>query len=420
MVRRGRCFSLRRRVPARYRAVEQRQTVWLSLHTDSEDVARSKADRAWREMVEAWECRLAGDTEDAEARFAAAHELARVRGHRYLAIDQVAALPASDLVARVEAISSAARVPDPSEAAALLGTVPEPSITIERALDLYWTLSGERVIGKSPDQLRRWRNPRIKAVRNFVSVVSDKPIAEITRDDMLEFRQWWLERIASGEVLPGSANKDLTHLGDVLKTVNAMKGLGLVLPLGELSFREGEKRTRPPFSSEWISTKLLNPGALAGLNADARGIVLGMVNTGYRPSEGAALTRGSIRLDGPVPHIRIEPEGRQLKTPHARRVIPLTGVSLEVFREFPGGFERYRDSATLSATVNKYLRANDLLETPEHSLYSLRHSFEDRMLAAGIDDRIRRDVFGHSLDRSRYGRGASLEQVAELIGSIAL
>ena len=63
---------------------------------------------------------------------------------------------------------------------------------------------------------------------------------------MLDFRQYWLDRIEAGEVTANSANKDLIHLGDVLKTVNTMKRLGLVLTLGELSFKEGEKQTRPP------------------------------------------------------------------------------------------------------------------------------------------------------------------------------
>ncbi|MFN7057099.1 tyrosine-type recombinase/integrase, partial [Hyphomonas sp.] len=261
----------------------------------------------------------------------------------------------------------------------------------------------------------------VKAVRNFVEVVGNKPIEAITRDDMLDFRQHWLERIEAGEVTPNSANKDLIHLGDVLKTVNTMKRLGLTLPLGELSFREGETRTRPPFSAEWIRNRLLAPGALSGLNDEARGLLLGMVNTGYRPSEGAGLTAKTIRLDAAVPHIAIEPEGRQLKSAYARRVIPLTGVSLEAFRAFPEGFPRYRESsAGLSATVNKYLKAHGLLETPAHSFYSLRHAFEDRMLAAGIDDRIRRDLFGHRLDRERYGKGASLEHVARLVREIAL
>lgn len=110
-----------------------------------------------------------------------------------------------------------------------------------------------------------------------------------------------------------------------------MKRLGLSLPLGELSFKEGEKQTRPPFSEDWIRLRLLASGALDGLNGQAHALLLGMINTGYRPSEGAALTADTIRLDGDVPHISIEPEGRQLKSHYARRVIPLTGVSLEAF-----------------------------------------------------------------------------------------
>jgi integrase len=421
IVKRGSTFQLRRRVPQRYRGVEPRGVVWISLHTDSETVARSKADRAWGNLIEAWEARLAGDSEDAEARHAAAHELARIRGFRYLDVGLVARLPVDELVARVEAIGARRAAPDTVEASALLGTVPAPSLTLDKALELYWGLAREKTLGKSEDQLRRWKNPRVKAVRNFVEIVGNKPVEAITRDDMLDFRQHWLERIEAGEVTPNSANKDLIHLGDVLKTVNTMKRLGLTLPLGELSFREGETRTRPPFSPEWIRNKLLAPGALSGLNDEARGLLLGMVNTGYRPSEGAGLTAKTIRLDAAVPHIAIEPEGRQLKSAYARRVIPLTGVSLEAFKAFPDGFARYRESsAGLSATVNKYLKSNGLLETPAHSFYSLRHAFEDRMLAAGIDDRIRRDLFGHRLDRERYGKGASLDHVARLVREIAL
>ena len=186
-----------------------------------------------------------------------------------------------------------------------------------------------------------------------------------------------------------------------------------------MTIKEGEKRQRPPFSNEWIREKLLAPKALDGLNTEARCIVLGMVNTGYRPSEGAALGPDQIRLDGNVPYISIEPNGRQLKSDYARRVIPLAGVSLEAFQQSPNGFPRYADNPSLSATVNKFLKTNGLLETPAHSLYSLRHSFEDRMLEAGVDDRIRRDLFGHRLDRERYGRGASLEHLYQIVQGLA-
>lgn len=420
IVRRASTFHLRKRVPLRYRRVEPRVTVWISLHTDSESVAKQKAPVAWQHMIEAWEAKLAGDTGDAEKRFEAARELAAARGYRYLPAPQVAALPREELLARIEAVPVRKDAPDRREAAAILGGASEPKITVSRALELYWTLAADRTRGKSEDQMRRWKNPRKKAVANFLAVVGDKALAEISGDDMLDFRLWWAEKMEAEDLTPNSANKDLVHLGDVLKTINKLKRLGLVLPLTDLSFKAGEKRQRPPFSVKWIKDKLLAPGALAGLNTEARCIVLGMVNTGYRPSEGAALTAAQIRLDHNVPHISIEPVGRQLKSPYARRVIPLAGVSLDAFRECPKGFPRYADNPSLSATVNKFLRTNGLMETPDHVLYSLRHSFEDRMLAAGIDDRIRRDLFGHTLTRERYGHGASLEQLALEVQKLAL
>jgi len=137
IAKRGSTFHLRRRVPRRYRGVEPRETVWISLHTDSEMLARSKADRAWSQMIEAWEAGLAGNSEDAEARYEAARDLARARGFRYLDAGNVAKLPVEDVVARVEAIPAPANQPDPVEAAALLGTVPEPRITVTKALQLY-------------------------------------------------------------------------------------------------------------------------------------------------------------------------------------------------------------------------------------------------------------------------------------------
>jgi integrase len=417
---RGTTYHLRKRVPQRFASVEPRTTVWISLHTDSEKIAKAKAPAAWSELLGAWEAKLGGHNAEAEKYFEAAKQLAQARGFRYLPAERVANLPIDSLLQRVEAVRDKKGEPRKMEAAAILGGVVEPAITVTRALEHYWGLAKDKTLGKSDDQSRRWKNPRLKAVKNFVDVVGDKAIAEITGEDMLDFRQWWIERIEAEDLTPNSANKDLVHLADVLKTVNRMKRLGLVLPLGDLALKQGEKGQRPPFSDKWIKDKLLAARALDGLNTEARCILLGMVNTGYRPSEGAGLGPAQIRLDGPVPHISIEANGRQLKSANSRRVIPLAGVSLQAFRECPQGFPRYADNPGLSATVNKYLRENRLLETAGHSMYSLRHAFEDRMLAAGVDDRIRRDLFGHSLNRERYGKGASLDQLYEIIQGIAL
>lgn len=238
--RRGKGVYLYRRVPKRYESVETRRHIWLSLRTDSMSEAKGKAGPAWQQLIAGWEAKLSGDTSDAEKRFASARELAAVRGFRYQPVDTVAKMKIDELLDRVEAVPVRTGHPDMIEAAALLGGVEKPKITVSRALDLYWELAREKTIGKSADQLRKWKNPRIKAVRVFIEVVGDKDIAAITGDDMLDFRAWWLDRIENEGLKPSSANKDLIHLGDVLKTVNKMKRLNLVLPLSDLSFKEGE------------------------------------------------------------------------------------------------------------------------------------------------------------------------------------
>ena len=124
----------------------------------------------------------------------------------------------------------------------------------------------EKTLGKSEDQRRRWEAPRKKAVKNFVAVVGDKEIANITRNDKLDFRQHWLDRIVAGEVTANSANKDLIHLGDVLKTANTMKRLGLTLPLGELSFKEGEKLMGTGFCQTMMASA--KPVAIFGMQEE--------------------------------------------------------------------------------------------------------------------------------------------------------
>lgn len=420
LIVRDKTYHLRKRVPTRYAKIEPRRVIWISLHTDSETVAARKAGQLWDWMIDAWEARLAGDTADAEAKYAAAVDLAGARGFRFMKADAVAKLPVEAIVERVEAVTVSGRATHGLATAAILGGAVEPPITINRALELFWTMAKDRTIGKSEDQIRRWENPRKKAIANLVGVIGDKPLVEISADDMLEFRDWWVERVVAEGLTANSANKDLSHIADTFKTVNKLKKLGLVLPLSDLTIKGGEKRERPPFSVKWIKERILAPGALDGLNTEARCILLGMINTGYRPSEGAGLLAKHIRLDQDVPHISIEPDGRQLKNASSKRVIPLAGVSLEAFKTCPKGFPTYRNKDRVSDTINKFLKENGLRETPDHVLYSLRHSFEDRMIEAGVDERIRRDLFGHTLNRERYGKGATLEHLHKVVASIAL
>lgn len=420
---RGRKYSLRRRVPERYRSVEARVEVWVSLHTDSLTQAKEKATHVWEEHIAGWEARLAGKPADAAQHFDAVQRLAKSKGVKYIPVGQVVDLPIEELLKRIEAIGQVNRAPSHDDAKALLGAVDVPSLLLSEALEEYWELALDKVLKKSPDQLRRWKNPRIKAVKNFISLIGDKPISEISREDMLNFRKWWLLRVTVEGRDPSTANKDFTHLGSVLKTVNGMKQLGVDLPLGGLSLQEEKRKPRPQFSVEWIETKLLAPGALDQLEPQAKAIFLAMINTGARPSELANLMPSHIKLDHEYPHILIttedREEDRELKSGNAERKIPLLGVSLEAMKEFPSGFPLYRDNPTLSDVTNSYLTKHGLRETPKHVAYSLRHSFEERLRKAAIDERLRTELFGHAYFREKYG-APQLDELTEALQLIAI
>lgn len=159
------------RVPKRYASVEPRKLVSFSLHTDPMSAAVVKAAAVWDQFIAGLEAKLAGGTTDAEQRFAAARDLAEAKGFCFLRADKVAQLPLEQLRDRFAAISGFdehSEKLDKREAAALLGGVAEPPLTITRCLELYWTLSKDKRLGKAPDQVRRWENPRKKAIGNLI------------------------------------------------------------------------------------------------------------------------------------------------------------------------------------------------------------------------------------------------------------
>jgi hypothetical protein len=140
-------------------------------------------------------------------------------------------------------------------------------------------------------------------------------------------------------------------------------------------------------------------------------------------------------LDAEVPHISVRPRRandrknvevkqfgpHEVKSAASVRAIPLVGVALKVFERFPEGFARYMDkTGTASQTINTYLEENALLPTPDHTIYGLRHTFEDRMKRANIDYEVRMGLFGHTVSRPNYGSGGGLAWQRDLLKGMAL
>lgn len=417
------------RVPRRFAHVDPRAQVRRALFTNSEREARAKEPSIRAEFLAYWEALAAGENNDATAAYDAARRLAAARGFSYrTAADLATNASLDDLLRRLEAlIRPDGRVASSAECVALLGGVEPPTTKLSEALHEMMEFSAvDRLARFSDEQRKRWRQPREAAIADFIAVVGeDRPILEITRADAQAFRKWLDGRITGPDRLTrNTANKKIGFLSDLFRTWTEYHAIKAESPFAKLRFRDDQRRTkRLPFTADWIRQRLLAPGALDRLNEEARDVLLVMINTGARPNEiiGAGLADFAVDAELPFLDIRAN-ENRAVKTETSPRQIPLLGVSLDAARRIVarGGMSRYvGKSDSWSAAVGKYLRENGLRETPQHSAYCLRHSFEDRMTEAGVDDRIRAELMGHKYDRPDYGRGGSMERRAALLRPIS-
>lgn len=411
---RGKTYSLRWRVPAQYRGVEKRERVWVSLKTGDASEAKMRVPAAKADLIDAWERALGRkDEETIAGRFSRLVELAKCLGHRHKTIAEIADGPVEDLVARIETLANLPQ-PSPDTMAAVLGGVERPGIKVSELTGLYEKHTILEHREKNERQVHLWRLPRLRAVANWIEAVGDKPIHEITRGDVLDFRAWQVERVLEDGIQPSSANKDFTHLAGMLTAILDAHKLTNTAPFAGLYLKVGDPADRVPFSSEWIVKNLLCRDPLPGLNSEARDVLIVMQGTGCRPSEIIGLHPEDIYLTHNIPLFVVTKTGKAVKTKASLREVPLTGAALEAMRRNPNGFPRYRGKPTYwSNAVNKFLREANLLEDRQ-SAYSLRHSFADRLTNAGITGRQYWDMMGQAVKGEKYGAGSNSTTKLEL------
>ncbi|MES9948454.1 MAG: DUF6538 domain-containing protein [Candidatus Thiodiazotropha sp.] len=414
VIKRGNWFHFKRRIPKLYAHLYDDAVIQVSLKTDSEKIAAQRASILNNELERMWSDMARNISSPKNATYAEAVTIARMSGFGYRPAIEIASQDIGMIVSRLDAVKSDIEH-NPKKVKAVLGHHDRPQLTTSMALDEYFEFEKPNLLNKSKDQIRKWQNPRRKAVNNFIAVCGDKEVSQITRDDILTFREWWHERIKSEGLTANSSNKDFSYIGQLLTYVRDDKRIDIDVTglMSRVRFTETTS-TRPPFPTDFIKNNLLDLNNLRELNEECRLFLFAMADTGARPSElvGLNTENGDIRLDTNIPYIHIRPEiDKALKTPHSKRMIPLVGASLYAFQNLPDGFKHYyRKSDLLSATLNKYLQEHKLLPTKEHCVYSLRHSFEDRLTAAEPPDKVQAALMGHKYDRPRYGDGPSLEQ----------
>ncbi len=417
---RGKNFYYRRRVPEYVSDYDKRAIIKISLGTKDEKEAIRKA-AIYNDYIEDyWRSLIKGNGKaDPEAEYRTAIKLAKAHGFAYKNAVEIAKEPLEEIVERLKTANKA--IEQPETVSSVLGGTDVPELPLSTCADKYWPLCRDRLTNKSEHQIRKWKNPRLASINYFISAIGDKPLKAIARSDILQFRQWWMDRIEKGEVVAATANKNMMYVKDMLQVVGLQYEVATDFDVlfSKIRLKELEQ-SRPPFEASYVQDVLLSKHALNGLNDEARLLVFAMADTGARESELIGLTEEDIVLDEPIPYIWIRArENKALKTLTSERKIPLVGAALHAFQQLPSGFNHYRTADTASTTINKYLRENDLKPTPNHSLYSLRHTFKDRLRDAGAPEEVIDELMGHKKSGPKYGRGHMLEKKHEWLRKIA-
>lgn len=437
LIQRNGHWQYHRRVPTAFAGLGSKTSKFITISTKiavADDPKGSKAARVADRINEQQEARwrgLASGTPH-QQRWQDAVSIARSHGVDYLTPVEAAQRQIGELLTRIETLKVGDRRNDVAVVDAVLGGVEKPRVMLSNLLTEFEETQQTKISKMSPNQLRKWRNGKKAAVDKFIEVRTDKALSDLSRADFTGYADHWEARVISGEINAGTANKSISHLTGMVRAVNKRLRLGLDPSIfTETRLEGGRDGNRSPFTVEHIRNVILAPGALDGLNDEARDVIYIVMETGCRPSEIVNLSKSRIKLDVDIPHIRVEAEGRLLKTEHSERDIPLVGMALEAMKRHPAGFPRYHDNGdNLSATIMKHLKKEKLLpqisedvplkKRPKYGNYSFRHSLKDRLKAVECPEEMIDEIMAHVSGKPKYGDGYGLKLKAKYLKSIAL
>lgn len=408
----GSTWHLRMRVPKRYAAVVPKGEITRSLRTGDKKKAAELRPVVERQILAELDARLAGLATSPMPTFEVASTVAEMRSFPYRTAKELAAGSIGDILARVEDLVARRDAPKSVEAAALLGGVDRPQLTITEVAKKMPEWFPLELHAKTERQKRNWRARWTRPAGKVVEFLGKDPVfVELTRADAKAVKDALQDRVLEGDLQGSSAQKEIQNLDRLWKrfhkTLDVFPESVPVSPFHGLS--EGltyldEESRKKEVPIDLIGETLLAPGAMDFMNEELRDIIFVLIETGARQSEITDLPPGAIFLDAPIPFIRIAQEkgdyAREIKNASSKRDIPLVGVALEAMKRHPEGFPRYRGKGTFSAAANKSLREHGLLPD-DITIGGLRHSFETRLHRLGLHNDDRAALMGHSVKKAR-------------------
>ena len=314
-------------------------------------------------------------------------------------------------------------------------TPPEPSKPTETASLRLSEVYGRWKLERKPPTrtLMEWNT----AVERFKALHGDKPIATITKADIVDLKDNLLQQGKAAATV-------VKQVGALRATLQYAVDNGLLgtNPASGVKVAGGKKgdTARLPYDANDLKAIFTSPVFVlgerprAGAGEAAFWLPLLGLFTGARLNElGQALVTDVRELDGVVYlDLNTEGEGKSLKNQGSRRKVPLHPELVRIGfldyvqkqRQRCGGDGRLFDklepnsngvlTANFSKWWGRYARDNGIPKGPK-VFHSFRHSFKDACRECGIPKDVHDALTGHAPGDvgGRYGQGFTVKRLAE-------
>lgn len=288
------------------------------------------------------------------------------------------------------------------------GRLPRPAPTLADAKRLYFQ---EKIKGDINETARKSRIDRVMGYLAH-AIEDDRPLAKLTREDAREVRDYMIRDL---DMKPATVRRYMNDIRALISFGITEFGLrDAVNPFLRLSIKieTVARDERSPIPDDVL--KAIGNRLSAHAGADLWQIWRIVEGTGCRLGEVSGLLVSDVKLDASIPYIDlVNHPHRRLKTAGSVRRVPLVGAALKAATEAVDAagegrflFPRYgkvRGADTASASLMKHVRA--ITSDPKIVVHSLRHTMEDRLIRARVDEFDRNLVLGHSKGGmgERYG-----------------
>jgi uncharacterized membrane protein SirB2 len=131
-----------------------------------------------------------GAASTSRQRYEAARTRAKARGFIYTPLPELTAtIDVEDLLTRLSfAVKNETKE---AEVEAVMGAVPPVSDTLRQAFELYCDkLAVSELANKSPDQQKKWKAAKLRAIEHFISLCGNLTMDKITREHARKFYEW--------------------------------------------------------------------------------------------------------------------------------------------------------------------------------------------------------------------------------------